>query len=152
MRWRRRGVDLDPPVAAGTGSRESVVLGEGGGEVAVVGVRGGRGGEVAVGVREGGVRRGGRRRAEVVAPVGAVVVAHGRWWEEAEEGGRRWVGKHGRFGQQWFGFCWWTVGPTMESEERAKQAIKVEHGLKKRIFAYGLCRSRLLFCRAHYIT
>ena len=85
MRRRRRGVDLDPPVAAGAGARESVVLGEGWGEVAVVGVRGGRGGEVAVGVREGRVRRGGRRRAEV-APVGTVVVTHGRWWE-AEEGG-----------------------------------------------------------------
>jgi hypothetical protein len=79
VRRRSRGVDLDPPVAAGAGARESVVLGEGWGEVAVVGVRGGRGGEVAVGVREGRVRRGGRRRAEV-APVGAVVVTHGRWW------------------------------------------------------------------------
>jgi hypothetical protein len=75
-------------------------------------------------VRGGGVRRGGWRRAEI-APVGAVVLTHERWWwcgRRRREGGRRWVGKHGRFGQQWFGFCWWTVGPTppVESEERAK--------------------------------
>jgi hypothetical protein len=77
VRRRRRGVDLDPPVAAcaSAGPRESVILREDGREVAVVGVRGGGGGEVAVGVREGRVRHGGRRRAEV-APVGTVVLAH----------------------------------------------------------------------------
>ena len=63
VRRRRRGVDLDPPVAACTsaGPRESVILGEDRREVAVVGVRGCGRGEVAVGVREGRVRHGGRR-------------------------------------------------------------------------------------------